>query len=149
VTSAGPEVHRARADELDARTIYRILRLRAEVFVVEQECAFLDLDGRDLQSGSEHLWIDEDPLAPAVTAYLRLLALPGGQTEIGRVVCDAKDRHRGLGRLLMEKALTVTGPPHWLKAQTRMSGWYTDFGFVRDGADFDEDGISHTPMRRP
>jgi ElaA protein len=58
-------------DELDAYTLYALLRLRAEVFVVEQDCAYLDLDGRDTEPGTRHLWLDRDG---EPVAYLRVLA---------------------------------------------------------------------------
>ena len=141
-------IQRARFSELDARTIYRILRLRQEVFAVEQDCAYLDLDGRDLEPATVHVWIDEQPEAPAVSACLRLLSDPDGATQIGRIVTSATARRRGLGRRLMTHALETTGSPWVLKAQSRLTGWYTVFGFRAAGPEFIEDGIPHTPMRR-
>jgi ElaA protein len=142
------QIHEAGAPEIDIRVLYRILRLRQEVFVVEQDCPFVDLDGRDLEATTVHLWVDEDPEGPAVTACLRILANPDGATELGRIVTAPPARGRGLGAELIERALSLTGPPWVLKAQARLAGWYGIFGFRTSGPDFVEDGIAHVPMRR-
>jgi len=83
-------------DELDARTLYRILRLRAEVFVVEQDCPYLDPDGRDAEPGTLHLWVDPDPGAPTVAAALRVVVEPDGSRRIGRVVTAPDHRRAGV-----------------------------------------------------
>ena len=142
------QIHEAGAPDIDIRVLYRILRLRQEVFVVEQDCPFVDLDGRDLEAATVHLWVDEDTEGPAVTACLRILANPGGATEFGRIVTAPPARGRGLGAELIERALSLTGPPWVLKAQARLTGWYGTFGFRTSGPEFVEDGIPHVPMRR-
>ena len=142
------EIHQAGAPDIDNRSLYRILRLRQEVFVVEQDCPFIDLDGRDLEATTVHLWVDEDAEAPSVTACLRILAEPGGGTQLGRIVTAPAARGRGIGGELIERALSLTGPPWVLKAQARLAGWYEAFGFRIDGPEFIEDGIPHVPMRR-
>ncbi|HWW54426.1 MAG TPA: GNAT family N-acetyltransferase [Acidimicrobiales bacterium] len=142
------EIHQAGAPDIDRRSLYRILRLRQEVFVVEQDCPFVDLDGRDLEPTTVHLWIDEDPQAPGVTACLRILADPGDGTELGRIVTAPPARGRGLGGELVERALRVSRPPWVLKAQARLAGWYEGFGFRPIGPEFIEDGIPHVPMGR-
>ena len=141
------EIHQASAPEIDNRVLYRILRLRQEVFVVEQDCPFVDLDGRDLESTTVHLWVDEDQGAPSVTACLRILANPDA-TELGRIVTAPAARGRGLATELIERAISLSGPPWALKAQARLAGWYTFLGFRTDGPEFIEDGIPHVPMRR-
>jgi len=143
-----PVIHTAAATELDAATLYRILRLRSEVFVVEQNCAFLDLDGRDLDTTTTHLWIDDDPAAPTVLACARVLAEPDGATTIGRIVTHPSSRAVGLAGALIRHALTLAEGPFLMKAQTRLVPYYASFGFVPIGTDFLEDGILHTPMRR-
>lgn len=136
----------ARFDELDSRTLYAILRLRAAVFVVEQECAFNDLDGRDDEPGTRHVWIERDD---DVVAYLRVLEELGGGARIGRVVTALHARGQRLGHALMEAALApLAGRTVVLDAQSRLVPWYQRLGFVVSGADFVEDGILHTPMRR-
>jgi len=143
-------IHAAGFDQLDTRTLYRILRLRSEVFVVEQACVYLDLDGRDTEPGTIHVWADPVEEAPSVAAALRLLAEPDGARRIGRVVTAAQERGLGLAGALVERALTLVpaASPVILDAQLRLEDWYGGWGFERTGPDFDEDGIVHVPMRR-
>jgi ElaA protein len=141
------EARVASTHELDARTLYEILRLRSAVFVVEQDCVYLDTDGRDLEPGARQFWIAD---GDAVLATLRLLEDPDGAARIGRVATAAVARGQGLAGRLVTRALDVAGPRDVvLDAQAHLAGWYAGFGFVRDGADFVEDGIPHIPMRRP
>jgi len=134
--------------ELSATALYGILRLRAEVFVVEQDCVYLDLDGRDLEPSTRHLWIEEEGRG-AVLAALRVLAEPGGGTSIGRVVTAPAFRSRGLAAELMKTALATAARPIHLKAQSHLVDWYARFGFAPSGGEFVEDGIPHTPMVLP
>lgn len=132
-------------DELDARTGYLLWQLRERVFVVEQECAYLDLDGRDLEPATRHVWIEG---SGAPVAYLRVLQDPD-EMRIGRVVVDATHRSRGLARRLMAAALDVVGPrPCRLDAQSYLVDWYAGLGFEPCGEEFLDDGIPHVPMRR-
>ena len=113
------ELHVARFSELDIVTLYAILRLRCDVFVVEQDCAYSDVDGRDVEPGTRHLWLTAtDGVAatepapgasrrtgeagdgrqrtntmPRILAYLRILDDPDGAARIGRV-CVARDARR-------------------------------------------------------
>jgi ElaA protein len=139
----------ARWDELSARTAYALLRLRGDVFVVEQECAYPDLDGRDLEPTTEHRWLHPVGEPEQVLAYLRVLADPG-HLRIGRVVTAPTARGRGLAARLVEDVVAAHGARSdlVLDAQSHLAGWYARYGFDRDGADFVEDGIPHTPMRR-
>ena len=143
-------IHVAGIDELDSRTLYRILRLRSQVFVVEQDCAYLDADGRDLEPGAVLVWADPAPHGPTVAATLRLLTDPDGSRRIGRVVTAPSHRHLGLARALVEHALTLvpTGDHVVLDAQVHLEQWYERLGFERSGPEFVEDGIVHVPMRR-
>ncbi|WP_432836547.1 GNAT family N-acetyltransferase [Dactylosporangium sp. CA-092794] len=133
---------------LDAPTLYRLLKLRCDVFVVEQHCPYPELDGRDTEPGTLHLWLD----APdgSVAAYLRVLAEPDGTARIGRVVTAAPARGQGLAGKLLAAALERIGPGRAvvLDAQTSATGVYSRFGFEVCGPPFDEDGIEHVPMRR-
>jgi ElaA protein len=132
---------------LDPVTLYWILALRAEVFVVEQDCVYADLDGRDLEPDARQLWIEQDG---AVVATLRLLRDPDGRMRIGRVATAASARGSGLAAALMHRALELAADREIvLGAQAYLVDWYARFGFVRDGADYVEDGIPHVPMRRP
>lgn len=141
-----PEPRVAAFGELDARTLYALLRLRVDVFVVEQRCPYPELDGRDTEDGTRHVWLVDDAGAPV--AYLRVLEEPDG-ARIGRVVTATHARGRGLGGRLVETALRAVGERTVrLDAQTRAAGLYARYGFVPDGPEFVEDGIPHVPMRR-
>jgi ElaA protein len=154
------QIRTASFDELDARTAYLLWQLRQGVFVVEQTCPYLDLDGRDLEAGTRHLWAEEDGRP---VAYLRVLREPGAEPDdgpvsepgsaqdglrIGRVLVAESHRGRGLAELLMKAALDVVdGRPCRLDAQSYLVGWYEKLGFKRCGEEFLDDGIPHVPMR--
>ncbi|GAA2529991.1 GNAT family N-acetyltransferase [Pilimelia columellifera] len=134
--------------ELDAADLYEILRLRAEVFVVEQNCPYQDLDGRDREAGARHVWAADR--VGNVLGCLRVLGDPDGVARIGRVVVAPAARGSGLAQRLMTEALRLSGDrPVVLSAQAHLAGFYAGFGFVVDGPGFMEDGIPHLPMRRP
>ncbi len=148
VTKTERTQRRATGNELSAEELYRILRLRVDVFVVEQKAAYPELDGRDLTPSTVHLWSE----APdGVLAYVRVLDEPDGTARIGRVVTAAPARGQGLSRELMEAALTEIGDqPSVLDAQTQVAGFYTSLGYRVVGDEFmDDDGIPHVPMHRP
>jgi ElaA protein len=137
----------ATAAELDAATLYRLLQLRSDVFVLEQECLYRDLDGRDLEPATMHLWTAADD--GTVTAYLRVLAEPDDGIRVGRVCTAVGHRGRGLAETLVRRALTLAhGRDVVLDAQAHLEAWYGRLGFVRAGEPFVEDGIPHVPMRR-
>ncbi|QIK65652.1 GNAT family N-acetyltransferase [Nocardioides sp. HDW12B] len=141
-----PQVRRASYAELDPVTAYRILVLRERVFIVEQDCVYADLDGRDLEPGTVHLWIEAEPTRPA--AYLRILD-DGDHAAIGRVVTDPAHRGRGLAAVLVTAALEVVGDRRTeIHAQAHLRAWYARFGFLVTGDEFLEDGIPHLPMAR-
>lgn len=135
-------VRSARIDELDARCLYALLRLRVDVFVVEQRAAYAELDGRDVEPTTVHVWID-DGATPV--AYLRVLDEPVG-SRIGRVVTAPWARGRGHGSRLLRCGLALATPPVALGAQAHLADWYAGFGFVSAGPGYDEDGIAHVPM---
>jgi ElaA protein len=140
-------LHTASGPEIGAADLYAALRLRAQVFVVEQACAYLDPDGRDLEPGTTHLWLAAGD--GALAAYVRLLTEPTGGHRIGRVVTDPTRRGAALAGRLIDHALTLVRPPVVLDAQSHLVHVYARHGFVPDGPDFIEDGIPHTPMRLP
>ncbi len=134
-----------RFDDLDARTTYEICRLRQDVFVVEQQCPYPDLDGRDLEPGTRHLLLEDDT---GLVGYLRLLD-DGGHARIGRVLLTKGARGRGLADDLMLAALAeCEGREVVLDAQEPLERWYAGFGFEVSGPGFLEDGIPHVPMLR-
>lgn len=139
-----PAVHVAAVSELDPVTLYRILRLRTDVFVVEQQCPYPELDGRDLEPDARQLWIED---AGEVVATLRLLRDPDGVARIGRVATAVQSRGAGLAAVLMRRAMELAAGTVVLDAQAYLEGWYARFGFVRAGEEYLEDGIAHVPMR--
>ncbi|TFV85243.1 GNAT family N-acetyltransferase [Microbacterium sp. dk485] len=144
-----PQIHRAAVADIDPITLYRILWLRVSVFVVEQEAAYPEIDGRDIEPGAELMWIAE---GPEVAATLRILRDKGGM-RIGRVATAAPARGRGYAGDLMRAAVARCAElapdlPIALDAQMQLEDWYARFGFVRSGEPFEEDGIPHIPMRR-
>ncbi|MGI8791959.1 MAG: GNAT family N-acetyltransferase [Acidimicrobiales bacterium] len=136
-------LHESGIGDLDAVTLYRILQLRTDVFVVEQACAYPELDGRDLDHSTIHLWFEAGgrPLS-----YLRVLSEPGA-AKIGRVVTAADSRRQGLGAALVRAALARVSGSVVLDAQSHLQSWYEQLGFAVDGPEFVEDGIEHVPMR--
>lgn len=137
-------------DALSPRALHDLLRLRSEVFVVEQRCLFLDLDGADPDCW--HLCGEADG---RLLAYARLV--PAGlkftEASIGRVVSDPATRGSGLGHALMAQAVrelhTLWGEqPIRIGAQAHLAGFYRAHGFEPEGAGYDEDGIPHVQMLR-
>jgi ElaA protein len=139
------DVRVAGFDDLDARTAYLLWQLRETVFVVEQECAYQELDGRDLEPGTRHVWVAEEERP---VGYLRLLEDEHG-LRIGRVLVAADRRGRGIAEALMHAVLGLVGDrPSHLDAQSYLTQWYARFGYVATGPEFLDDGIPHVPMRR-
>lgn len=140
-------VHRAYTADLDAEDFYRMLRLRVDVFVVEQQCAYAELDGRDLEPSTRHFWIDSAD--NHVQGYLRLLENPDETFVIGRVCTAEAARGSGLGRKLMRAAMAESQrTPVMLSAQAYTLDFYRSFGFVEIGQEYLEDGIAHFDMQR-
>lgn len=154
--------------QMDPVSLYRVLQLRTDVFVVEQQCAYPELDGRDLEPGAVMVWATYAPehradddgaptssdaqAAGAVLATLRVLHEPEG-FRIGRVVAREAARGTGVARELMQRGLEYCAAQSpesavVLDAQQPLEGWYGSFGFTRTGEPFQEDGIPHVPMRR-
>ncbi len=140
------EVVRAAFDDLAPRTAYELWRLRQQVFVVEQDCPYPDLDGRDLEATTRHVVLLEDD---EVIGCLRVLD-DGEWARIGRVAVAQSARGRGLAAVLMDEALAVCEDREVrLDAQTGLTAFYAGYGFEVTGPEFDEDGVMHVPMRRP
>ena len=139
-------VRDARVADMDPTVLYAVLALRVDVFVVEQKCAYPELDGRDVEPDARMVWIELDG---AVAATLRVLREADGSARIGRVATAPVARGRGLAAALMQHAMALTaGVDVELHAQSHLESWYERFGFTRCGADYLDDGILHTPMRR-
>ncbi|CAM2067701.1 GNAT family N-acetyltransferase [Sulfidibacter corallicola] len=137
-------------DDLSARQLYRIISLRERVFVVEQECIYLDADGLDIDSCHLCGWDGE-----TVVAYLRLMP-PGvkyPEAAIGRVVIAPERRGEGLAKALMREAIRESerrfpGVDLKLSGQCYLEGFYSDLGFQSRGEPYLEDGIPHITMTR-
>ena len=139
------EVRVASFRDLDTTTLYAILQLRSDVFVVEQNCPYNDLDGRDLEPGTRHVWLSR---GDEILAYLRILD-DGGVERIGRVVTARAARGAGNARRLMDQALTVIGNrPSLLEAQAYLVRFYARYGYQQTGPEYLEDGIPHVPMAK-
>lgn len=134
--------------ELSLAELYEILRARSEVFVVEQECAYQDIDGIDPQA--VHLWYGE---AERIHAYARVFWKDeaAGVAQIGRVLTVS--RGMGLGLRLLQKAVEVCQSEFhastiYLEAQVYAIGFYEKMGFKVVSEEFLEDGIPHVRMER-
>ena len=138
-----------RFDELTTRELYEILALRSKVFVVEQDCAYQDPDGRDYES--IHLFAMR--LDGSVSAYARLHWKNGdsGTVRLGRVVSG--ERGVGLGMKLLiaaiEQARAMGAREIYIEAQRYAIGFYEKAGFTVTSKPFLEDGIPHVTMRLP
>jgi len=130
---------------LDGLTAYSLWKLRQDVFVVEQECPYGDLDGRDLDPETRHVVMDDDDV---VVGCARVLD-EGDTWRIGRVALHPTVRGRGLADQLIHTALQVcTDRDVVLDAQSPLAPWYATFGFEVCGPEFLEDDIPHLPMVR-
>jgi len=141
-------------DQLTREQLYEILRMRQEVFTVEQDCAYQDADGKDPFAWHLCGWSDQSE-SPALLAYLRVV-FPGekyAEPSIGRVLTAASTRGSGLGRELMRRAMENTAreypnTPVRISAQQYLERFYSGFGFERVSEPYDEDGIPHIEMLR-
>jgi ElaA protein len=137
---------------LTTTELYQILQLRSEVFVVEQNCPFQDMDGKDLAS---YHYMGFDTASQQIVAYTRLVP-PGVSYEeasIGRVVTSQSVRKHGIGRELMTSSITLLeelfgGGNIRIGAQLYLKNFYGSFGFEQSGEVYLEDGIEHIQMLR-
>ena len=140
-----------RLHDLKAQQQYAIFAAREAVFVVEQNCAYQDLDGHDFQVHHLIGWSGDE-----VAAYLRVFE-PGAkfaEPAIGRVLTTKPFRRTGLGRKLMQTALEhidhlYPGEGVRISAQTYLDAFYRSFGFMPCSEIYPEDGIPHVEMLRP
>jgi len=141
-----PTIHDHAFAELDTSTFHDIVRLRVDVFVVEQACPYPELDGRDTEAPTRHIWVAL-PESAAPAAYLRLLHEPGGR-RVGRVVTHPDHRGLGLAGLLVDHVIARYQGDLTLDAQSHLVDWYAARGFAPTGPEFLDDGIPHVPMAR-
>jgi ElaA protein len=154
MTVNGVEWQWARFAELRPAELYAALQLREAVFVVEQNCAYPDADGRDLHAWHLLGWLNEERERRLV-AYARVFP-PGVryvEGSIGRVATARDVRGRGFGKALMAEALRrleslAPRQPVKLAAQRYLEDFYSSFGFRTVSAPYEEDGITHVDMIR-
>lgn len=135
-------------DELTTNELYVILQLRNEVFIVEQNCVYQDIDNKDLKSF--HLMAFDGEI---LVAYSRIL--PAGvsfeEVSIGRVITAPNYRGKGIGFILIEKAIetvliTFNTKSIKIGAQLYLKKFYESFGFTQTSEMYLEDGIEHIDM---
>ncbi|MGC4128648.1 MAG: GNAT family N-acetyltransferase [Bergeyella sp.] len=137
-------------DELNTSDLYKILQSRMEVFIIEQECHYLDLDDEDQKA--IHFWAEENG---EILAYCRIFdkGIKYPETSIGRVLTTEKGRGKGLGKKLVDYAVQIIENRFHtseirISAQDYLIQFYTDFGFQSTGKKYLEDDIPHTEMLR-
>ncbi len=140
--------HLKRFNELTINEIYEILRLRNEVFVVEQTCAYQECDGKDINS--YHLYSEENG---QIISYLRIIekGVSYDEVSIGRVLVRKNYRGQGISREMMLKAIkfieqTLSEEEIRIQAQAYLAEFYKSFGFNEISAEYLEDGIPHIDM---
>lgn len=134
--------------DLSNDELYELLRLRVDVFVVEQNCPYHEIDGLDKQA--YHLWLED---SDGIAAYLRILP-PGAafqEPALGRVI--SARRRCGIGSELLREGIKAVqelygGVPITIEAQVYAKEFYEKAGFVQISEPFDEDGIPHIRMQR-
>ena len=136
-------------NELSNQQMYKILQQRTQVFVVEQNCPYLEVDGKD--EASLHLFKEVDGV---IAAYCRLLP-PGisyEEASIGRVLVHESFRGQGLAETMMKQAIqyiveTMQQPTIKIQAQSYLEKFYSSLGFEKISEEYLEDNIPHIDMR--
>lgn len=139
-----------RFDELDVHLLHHLLRLRTDVFVVEQQCAYAEIDGQDLHA----LHVLGQQPDGALVAYARILPPDAdGLPHVGRVVVARELRNQGMGSRLMQEVLAALRKHHGsarsaLAAQAHLLAFYQHIGYAPVGDPYPLDGIPHVDMVR-
>jgi ElaA protein len=138
-------------DDLRVAEIYEVLRLRSEVFVVEQQCLFQDMDGADSQA-MHLLGVQGGELLAYARCFEAGIKFP--EASFGRVLTRLSARRTGLGHVLVEQAITAISQlwgPQTIRigAQMQLAAFYAQHGFEDVGKLYMEDGIAHLEMVRP
>jgi ElaA protein len=140
-------------DTLSRNELYALLQLRQAIFIVEQNCPYLDADGIDFSAAHLLGWDDKENLVGYSRVYLH--ENNPLEASIGRVIVHSTHRGSGLGYELMKKTEDFA-LRHWarkltaftLSAQSHLKFFYTKLGYEVCGPGYDEDGIPHLPMRK-
>ncbi|MBK7384356.1 MAG: GNAT family N-acetyltransferase [Flavobacteriales bacterium] len=143
-----PELTVKHFDELTVRELHDILRLRVDVFVVEQACAYAEVDGKDPSAIHVMGWSDDELIACA-----RILPPEeDGLPHVGRIVVAASHRGKGLAQRLMDRIMMTLNDTYGSKrselaAQAHLQKFYERCGYVRVSEEYPWDGIPHVDMR--
>ncbi|AHJ98558.1 GNAT family N-acetyltransferase [Hymenobacter swuensis] len=137
--------------DLTTPELYALLQLRSEVFVVEQTCAFQDIDGQDQQAWHLLGYAPNGELAAYTRLFQAGISYP--EASIGRVVVSPRFRRFGLGRMLLQESIAAVGrlfgeQPIQIGAQLYLQAFYESFGFRQVGEGYLEDDIAHIHMVR-
>ncbi|MGF1684369.1 GNAT family N-acetyltransferase [Photobacterium minamisatsumaniensis] len=138
-------------EQLNTHQLYQLLKLRSDVFVVEQNCVYPDIDNHDCHTGTYHLLGYQQG---ELVAYLRLLppGLTYADVSVGRVLTSPSARGNGIGYQLLEQGL-IEAEKHWpehsieIGAQSHLQHYYQRYGFTACSEEYLEDGIPHIDMR--
>ena len=137
-------------DKLTIKELYAILKIRQEVFIVEQTCYYLDADGYDEKA--IHIWGEKDE---EIVAYCRIFEpkIKYPESSLGRVLTNPSYRNLKLGKVLLKIALNTIDtkfdtPNVRISAQDYLLRFYSEFGFISTGVEYLEDDIPHTEMLR-
>ena len=140
------ELHVKQYDELTKEELYDIIKVRLDVFVVEQQCTYQDIDGKD--KGAYHVWLSDDD---GIVAYLRVLdrGVVFDDVALGRVL--STKRRCGLGTRIVKEGIRVAKEKFGadritIEAQTYVAEMYEKVGFVKRGEEFLDVGIPHIEM---
>ncbi len=137
-------------DVLTSRELYAIMKVRQEVFIIEQDCNYLDADGAD--EDAIHLWAEK---YGRIAAYCRIFpeGIKYDETSIGRVCTSSEFRRQNLGRQMMKFALEIIASRFRtttvrISAQDYLIKFYSEFGFKETGKKYLEDNLPHSEMLR-
>lgn len=131
----------AKLGELSPHEVWELLKLRVDVFVVEQQCAYAEID--EIDPAALHILAYDGALAGCARVYTE-----DGRWHLGRLCVAKKHRGTGLAQEIMATTIQQCVGPIEITAQSPLVSWYERFGFAVSGPEFDWDGIPHTPMRR-
>jgi len=140
------EIQIKRFKDFSLEQLYQILKLRVDVFVVEQDCPYPEIDNLDQQA--IHVFIDSQE---EIIGYLRIYKKAQNEVGIGRVITHVNYRKKGISRKLMEAALDYIknekiSDAIYLQAQDHLINFYMSFGFLKKSDPYLEDGIPHVDM---
>ncbi|WP_159947759.1 GNAT family N-acetyltransferase [Rhizobium sp. 18065] len=151
MTDESYSVDARRLEEFSALELHDLLKMRVDVFVVEQKCPYPEIDGKDLAALHLRLMQGDDLVA---AARIFAPAEPTGPAKIGRVVVSPAHRGKRLGDAVMREAISLCEERYpactlALSAQSHLKAFYASFGFEACSAEYLEDGIPHVDMFRP